>query len=110
MAANIRGMFAPAHRRCSSVTMDHHRSLLAPSPDRLSASSWPLPVMSPDPPASAIVGARPALVNATRFRAAREADWAHLDALLKRMEKRSIRILSDDDVLALPILYRTTLS
>jgi uncharacterized membrane protein SpoIIM required for sporulation len=60
--------------------------------------------------ASAIVGARPVLVNATRFRAAHEADWAHLDALLKRMEKRSIRALSDEDVLALPLLYRTTLS
>src|SRR3954451_6870109 len=30
---------------------DHHRSLLAPSPDRLCASSWPLPIMGPDPQA-----------------------------------------------------------
>ena len=36
-------------RRCSSVTMNLHRSLLAPRPDRLSASSWPLSVMGPDP-------------------------------------------------------------
>jgi uncharacterized membrane protein SpoIIM required for sporulation len=61
-------------------------------------------------PASAIVEARPALVNATRFRAAHEADWMRLDALIKRMEKRSIRALSDEDILALPLLYRTTLS
>jgi uncharacterized membrane protein SpoIIM required for sporulation len=61
-------------------------------------------------PASAFVGARPALVNATRFRAAHEADWIRLDALLKRMEKRSIRVLADEDILALPLLYRTTLS
>ena len=60
--------------------------------------------------ASAIVEARPALVNATRFRAAHEADWERLDTLLKRMEKRSIRALSDEDLLALPLLYRTTLS
>jgi uncharacterized membrane protein SpoIIM required for sporulation len=60
--------------------------------------------------ASAIVGTPKILVNATRFRAAHEADWTHLDALLKRMERRSIRALSDDDILALPLLYRTTLS
>ncbi|MDB5692315.1 MAG: protein of unknown function transrane [Alphaproteobacteria bacterium] len=67
-------------------------------------------LMGPDPEASAIVEARPALVNATRFRAAHEADWARLDFLLKRLEKRSIRVLSDEDILALPLLYRTTLS
>jgi uncharacterized membrane protein SpoIIM required for sporulation len=61
-------------------------------------------------PASAIVEARPALVNASRFRAAHEADWERLDRLVTRIEKRSIRALSDDDILALPLLYRTTLS
>jgi uncharacterized membrane protein SpoIIM required for sporulation len=60
--------------------------------------------------ASAIVEARPALVNASRFRAAHEADWERLDRLVTRIEKRSIRALSDDDILALPLLYRTTLS
>ncbi|HKX91388.1 MAG TPA: stage II sporulation protein M [Sphingomicrobium sp.] len=50
------------------------------------------------------------LVNATRFRAAHAADWERLDALVTRMEKRSIRALSDEDLLALPALYRTTLS
>jgi len=61
-------------------------------------------------PASALVDAQPALVNASRFRAAHEADWERLDRLVTRMEKRSIRALSDDDILALPLLYRTTLS
>lgn len=60
--------------------------------------------------ASAIVEARPALVNASRFRAAHEADWERLDRLVARMEKGSIRDLSDEDLLALPLLYRTTLS
>ena len=60
--------------------------------------------------ASAIVEARPVLVNASRFRAAHEGDWEHLDRLVTRIEKRSIRALSDDDILALPLLYRTTLS
>ena len=50
------------------------------------------------------------LVNATRFRAAHESDWARLDALLTRIEKRSVRALSDEDLLALPLLYRTALS
>ena len=50
------------------------------------------------------------LVNATRFRQAHSADWERLDALVTRIEKRSIRDLSDDDLLDLPALYRTTLS
>ena len=50
------------------------------------------------------------LVNATRFRQAHAADWERLDELVTRMEKRSIRAMSDDDLLELPALYRTTLS
>ena len=50
------------------------------------------------------------IVNASRFRAAHEADWARLEHLLTRMEKRSVRALDDDDILALPLLYRSTLS
>ncbi|MEA3011154.1 MAG: hypothetical protein QOJ91_2846 [Sphingomonadales bacterium] len=60
--------------------------------------------------ASAIVESRPVVVNASRFRAAHEAEWERLEQLVTRMEKRSIRALSDDDILALPLLYRTTLS
>jgi uncharacterized membrane protein SpoIIM required for sporulation len=50
------------------------------------------------------------LVNATRFRQAHAADWERLDELVTRMEKRSIRAISDDDLLDLPALYRTSLS
>jgi len=50
------------------------------------------------------------MVNATRFRAAHEADWARLEQLVTVMEKKSLRRLSDEDLLALPGLYRTTLS
>jgi uncharacterized membrane protein SpoIIM required for sporulation len=50
------------------------------------------------------------LVNATRFRTAHEPDWVRLEELVAIMEKRSIRRLSDDDLLALPGLYRSTLS
>lgn len=50
------------------------------------------------------------LVNASRFRAAHQADWERLEALVNRLERGSIRRLSDDDLLALPVLYRSTLS
>lgn len=50
------------------------------------------------------------LVNATRFRQARAADWDRLEQIVTRIEKRSIRSLSDEDLLDLPALYRTTLS
>jgi uncharacterized membrane protein SpoIIM required for sporulation len=50
------------------------------------------------------------LVNATRFRQAQSGDWDRLDALVTRLEKKSIRSLGDDDLLELPALYRTTLS
>ena len=50
------------------------------------------------------------LVNATRFRQAHEADWNRLEAIVSRIEKGSLRSLSDEDLLELPALYRTTLS
>ncbi len=50
------------------------------------------------------------LVNATRFRDAHEADWKRLEDIVAKIEKRSLASLSDDDLLALPALYRTTLS
>jgi len=58
---------------------------------------------------NALALSRP-MVNATRFRVAHEADWARLEQVVTLMEKKSIRRLSDDDLLALPALYRTTLS
>ncbi len=49
-------------------------------------------------------------VGSRRFRADRAADWAALEALLDRAEKKSLRSLGDDDLVALPVLYRATLS
>lgn len=48
--------------------------------------------------------------DSTSFRAEREGDWQRLEAMLKRIEGRSPRALSDDDLLDLPLLYRSTLS
>lgn len=50
------------------------------------------------------------LVNATRFRAAHEAEWKALDILVARIERLSVRALTEDDLLILPLLYRSTLS
>tara|TARA_R110000850_G_scaffold24449_10_gene71614 strand:+ start:3163 stop:4185 length:1023 start_codon:yes stop_codon:yes gene_type:complete len=51
-----------------------------------------------------------AVLRSDRFRLEREADWIRLEAIVSMMEKGRARRLSDDDVLALPILYRTLLS
>ncbi|KPF66175.1 hypothetical protein IP88_13050 [alpha proteobacterium AAP81b] len=45
-----------------------------------------------------------------RFREEREADWAALAELLDRAEKKSLKALTDDELVALPVLYRATLS
>ena len=45
-----------------------------------------------------------------RFRLEREADWRRLESLLRRVEQGSARSLSYDEMVALPGLYRSTLS
>lgn len=45
-----------------------------------------------------------------RFRAEREADWRKLEGLLDRFEKSRGSELSDDEVVAIPVLYRSALS
>jgi len=51
-----------------------------------------------------------ALLRSDRFRIEREADWQRLDAIVTSMEKGRIRRVSDEDLLALPQLYRTVAS
>ncbi len=51
-----------------------------------------------------------AALRSDRFRLEREHDWKRLEAIVTRMEKGRLRGLSDDDVLALPVLYRTVAS
>jgi uncharacterized membrane protein SpoIIM required for sporulation len=59
---------------------------------------------------SAIVDIAPIRVNASRFRAAYEADWAELDRIVTRIERKSVRALDEEALLALPVLYRSALS
>ncbi len=45
-----------------------------------------------------------------RFRAEREDEWRRLEAIVDRAERKGVKALADDDLLALPILYRGALS
>lgn len=51
-----------------------------------------------------------AALRSDRFRIDREADWQRLEAIVARMEKGRLRGISDEDLLALPGLYRTVAS
>jgi hypothetical protein len=45
-----------------------------------------------------------------RFRTEREAGWRELEIILKAIEGRGMRSLTDEQIVALPRLYRSTLS
>jgi uncharacterized membrane protein SpoIIM required for sporulation len=49
-------------------------------------------------------------VSLVSFRAEREDDWARLESILDRVERKSPKALDDDELFALPVLYRATLS
>lgn len=49
-------------------------------------------------------------LKSARFRREREADWTRLERLLRRLEREPASRLSDEDLLALPVLYRAALA
>ncbi|MBX7248240.1 MAG: stage II sporulation protein M [Caulobacteraceae bacterium] len=49
-------------------------------------------------------------LKSQRFREQREADWRRLEQLMDKVEKGSARALTDDELLAVPVLYRAALS
>src|SRR5262245_36230702 len=51
-----------------------------------------------------------ATLRSLRFRKEREASWRQLETLLDRAERFAPSSLSDDDMLAIPALYRSALS
>ena len=51
-----------------------------------------------------------AALRSDRFRLEREGDWRRLEDIVKRMEGGGLRRIPDDDLLALPVLYRTAAS
>src|SRR6516225_9620620 len=50
------------------------------------------------------------VLKSKRFRQEREADWKRLESLLDRYERGRRSSLTDDEVIAIPGLYRATLS
>ncbi len=63
-----------------------------------------------DKPPTQQLAIEAAALRSDRFRLEREGDWQRLEAIVRRMEAGRLRGLSDDDVLALPVLYRTVAS
>ncbi len=51
-----------------------------------------------------------AALRSDRFRLEREGEWRRLDDIVKRMEGGGLRRISDEDLIALPALYRTAAS
>jgi len=51
-----------------------------------------------------------AIAGPRGFRDAREHEWSQLEEILRRAEERSVRALDDEDLRALPVLYRGALS
>ena len=51
-----------------------------------------------------------AALRSDRFRLEREADWLRLEGIVTRMESGRLRKIPDEDLLALPVLYRTVAS
>jgi uncharacterized membrane protein SpoIIM required for sporulation len=51
-----------------------------------------------------------AALRSDRFRLAREAEWQRLDDILTALEKGRMARIADEDLLALPALYRTAAS
>ena len=51
-----------------------------------------------------------AALRSDRFRLEREGEWKRLETILVRMEKGGLKRIADDDLMALPALYRTAAS
>lgn len=51
-----------------------------------------------------------ASLRSDRFRLEREGEWRRLEAIVARMERGGLKRISDEDLLALPALYRTAAS
>lgn len=51
-----------------------------------------------------------AALRSDRFRLEREGDWRRLEDIVKRMERGGLRRVGDEELLALPTLYRTAAS
>lgn len=57
-----------------------------------------------------VLAVEAAALRSDRFRLEREGDWKRLEGIVARMEKGRLSRVSDEDILALPVLYRTVAS
>src|SRR3569832_421245 len=74
---------------------------------------WAWDCSTPISPPSGTTGCEAAMslsLKSSRFRQEREADRKKLEDLLNRFEKGKRTSLTDDEVIAIPVLYRATLS
>ena len=67
--------------------------------------SWFSPAASAE-----IAAAEDAALRSDRFRLERDGEWKRLEAIVNRIESGRLRRISDEDLLALPALYRTAVS
>ncbi len=61
-------------------------------------------------PSPALPDAASASLRSDRFRLQREADWRRLEAIVDALERNRAGRISDEDLLALPVLYRQAAS
>lgn len=80
---------------------------MALTPVRESRLGAFLGMARPAPDEAAIAAAA---LRSDRFRQEREGDWKRLDAIVTALKKGRLRALPDEDLLALPALYRTVAS
>ena len=57
-----------------------------------------------------VLAVEQAALRSDRFRLEREADWKRLEGIVSRMESGRLSRVPDEDILALPVLYRTVAS
>src|SRR5262245_62098411 len=81
-------------------------------------SEPPIPSVPSVPPVPPVTSAAPAAITpraelvlkSSQFRKGREDSWRELETLVSKVERRSVRSLSLDELQRLPILYRAALS
>ncbi|MGZ3304484.1 MAG: stage II sporulation protein M [Asticcacaulis sp.] len=66
--------------------------------------------MAEEPPVEPAAAPPPLRLKSQKFREARQGDWRALNAALDRAERQGMGSFSVDDILNLPVLYRSAMS
>lgn len=70
----------------------------------------PLAALFRKPEVAAPPDVEAASLRSDRFRLERETDWRRLEGIVEALEKNRLRRVADEDLLALPVLYRQAAS